>query len=398
MAGKRKRKTSELTESKSKTHETTKQHTSQNQTICCACKKTEPPEQIKRFTKKPWIQCDICNLWWHLECSFLRIEDLQKIDKHKILFPCALCIFENSPWLELKENTEIQSTPKTTISISTQTEKIPEPDIIRITDIESPKTTNKKKINSSKKPQTKAEESEQIIQIKDKIVIIDGISRASDFMDSSNIKKEIKKHKQVNVKLAYPLTRGGISVHVENEEDRQKLITDWPEGAFNTDKSQLKAHNIEPKPICVFKNVPTTAIEEDIALQVEKLTSVQAKYRRLRYRDTNKALPVVIVYCNSQTDLQKLFQTKISISNKEIQIQAYRTKKNIPTRCFNCQQYGHISRNCTNNTICEQCAESHEGRCNIKKKKCANCSENHPASHKECPVYLSWRQKLINRH
>ncbi|KAH3880424.1 hypothetical protein DPMN_004338 [Dreissena polymorpha] len=90
-------------------------------------------------------------------------------------------------------------------------------------------------------------------------------------MNSRNIKKEIRKHKQVNVKLAFPLTRGGISVHVDNEEDRQKLITDWPEGAFNTEKSQLNAHNIVPKPICVFKNVPTTATEENIALQVKNL-------------------------------------------------------------------------------------------------------------------------------
>ena len=45
------------------------------------------------------------------------------------------------------------------------------------------------------------------------ILIIDGLQNPQNFTDSSVIKKEIKKHKNLNIKFTYQLCRGGIVFH-----------------------------------------------------------------------------------------------------------------------------------------------------------------------------------------
>ena len=59
---------------------------------------------MKRFKGEPWIQCDICEKWWHLECACLDPDSVDKIVKHKIYFPCATCVLRNSPWINCNQN------------------------------------------------------------------------------------------------------------------------------------------------------------------------------------------------------------------------------------------------------------------------------------------------------
>ena len=59
-----------------------------------------------------------------------------------------------------------------------------------------------------------------------------------------------------------------------------------------------------------------------------------------------------------------------------------------PLRCFKCQKFGHPAKACKNaKTVCHKCGETeHDGVCQTG-LKCVNCTENHPASSKDCPVF-----------
>ena len=59
-----------------------------------------------------------------------------------------------------------------------------------------------------------------------------------------------------------------------------------------------------------------------------------------------------------------------------------------PLRCFKCQKFGHAAKSCqAAKTVCHKCGQTeHEGECQ-NGLKCVNCSENHPASSKSCPVF-----------
>ncbi|XP_052767418.1 uncharacterized protein LOC128208115 [Mya arenaria] len=347
-------------------------------TTCCACRSQEPPDQIKRYPEKPWIQCDVCNSWWHLECSFLRVEDLKKIDKHKILFPCALCIIKHSPWIQFENSKDKISNKISFKSAETQTDTVPSPNFIPIDSSIIKQNISKtesviEKLHIPKLCQVNKPTILDTERHTDNFVIIDGITAPLDFQDSREIKKEIIKHKKVKAKYAYPLSRGGIGVHTENQADKEKLLQRWPEGSFKTNTDTLNVHENTLKPLCVFKNVPTNIQVDSVGEEVKTQTGVAANLRRLRYRDTHKPLPVVIVECESFQDQQKLFQSNFTVGKKTILVQAYRSKTNIPTRCFQCQEFRHIAAICKKVNFCENCAESHVGKCK-NKQKCKNCS------------------------
>ena len=59
-----------------------------------------------------------------------------------------------------------------------------------------------------------------------------------------------------------------------------------------------------------------------------------------------------------------------------------------PLRCFKCQRFGHSAKICKSaTTVCHKCGETeHEGECR-NGPKCVNCTEDHPTSSKECPIF-----------
>lgn len=74
-------------------------------------------------------------------------------------------------------------------------------------------------------------------------------------------------------------------------------------------------------------------------------------------------------------------------------------------RCYNCQQFGHHSRDCENNVKCGYCAADHETRgCSVKadplSASCTNCVESENSDHKhsandpKCPLLISHQDKL----
>ena len=74
-------------------------------------------------------------------------------------------------------------------------------------------------------------------------------------------------------------------------------------------------------------------------------------------------------------------------------------------RCYNCQQFGHHSRDCKNSAKCGFCAAAHETRsCTVKADplaaSCTNCVEANNTDHKhsandpKCPQLISYQDKL----
>jgi len=64
-----------------------------------------------------------------------------------------------------------------------------------------------------------------------------------------------------------------------------------------------------------------------------------------------------------------------------------------PLRCFNCQKYGHSSRECKNPAACVKCGKAgHEGASCSNQEQCANCKGKHAASSRECPKWKLEKQ------
>ena len=63
------------------------------------------------------------------------------------------------------------------------------------------------------------------------------------------------------------------------------------------------------------------------------------------------------------------------------------------TQCYNCQKFGHMKNNCSNNAaqVCRFCSCNHDGKIcpnkgNYDLYKCANCGSNHSSTYSGCAV------------
>ena len=73
-----------------------------------------------------------------------------------------------------------------------------------------------------------------------------------------------------------------------------------------------------------------------------------------------------------------------------------------PTRCFRCQNYGHIAKNCNRRERCPICSEKHsylacpikDNHRELERARCPNCRGPHPASYKGCEKYKE-AQKVV---
>ena len=69
-----------------------------------------------------------------------------------------------------------------------------------------------------------------------------------------------------------------------------------------------------------------------------------------------------------------------------------------PTRCFNCLQYGHISKNCPQKErLCINCANPHhtaEGEKCLQPPKCVHCPGKHNSISRECQKYMEQKSIL----
>ena len=66
-----------------------------------------------------------------------------------------------------------------------------------------------------------------------------------------------------------------------------------------------------------------------------------------------------------------------------------------PRRCYKCNRFGHGSNSCRQeNSLCVRCGEAKHGERCEEVPKCSNCSEQHPASSRDCFYYQLEQETL----
>lgn len=63
-----------------------------------------------------------------------------------------------------------------------------------------------------------------------------------------------------------------------------------------------------------------------------------------------------------------------------------------PMRCRNCQLLGHTKNKCGNPASCDNCNLPPHQPAECTRQQCANCSDKHPASDKNCPRYIQQKE------
>ena len=77
-----------------------------------------------------------------------------------------------------------------------------------------------------------------------------------------------------------------------------------------------------------------------------------------------------------------------------------RTYVDKPTRCYNCQSYGHMARKCKRQLRCQRCGQQHQHNdcqqdATTTEPRCLHCKGQHVTGDKACPKYQHER-KVVN--
>lgn len=190
---------------------------------------------------------------------------------------------------------------------------------------------------------------------------------------------------EMEVKL---LRDGTILIHTKNVQQAQKLI-----------KLSGLSSSI---PVTVVEHVRLNTSKGVIMCRALNTCSEEEILQHLKEQGVTEIYAVKKTFQGVQKLTGTYFLTfsttkipeEVKVAYMNVKVSPYIPE---PTRCFNCLQYGHISKNCTQKErLCINCANPHhtdEGEKCTNAPKCIHCPEKHNSISRECHKYV--QQKSI---
>ena len=227
-------------------------------------------------------------------------------------------------------------------------------------------------------------------EVREKIIVIDGIETPELYKNSTNILKEFNNYcPGIKATAAFSLARGGVTIYLKSASERDKALEQLSVESFGGGFKRILAPK---KSYSLFLRRVDTSIQEETLLNTIKgISSEVYTIKRLKNRSTGKPRQLVKLTC-SETAAKEIITSEVFVKGIKILIEKQRNFQII--RCYSCQAYGHIAKNCRRKVACETCAqESCETPCK-NPPKCANCNNNHPAFSIHCPIYIQKYEDL----
>ena len=159
---------------------------------------------------------------------------------------------------------------------------------------------------------------------------------------------------------------------VLNDQEAAKSVAQ----AIAKSDSSIKAKVSSPAFFGIIRHVPTSVSEEDLcglvnncaeASQIGKTRSFRLKFVTKHHLASAVKSPLIIGY-------------------ERIPVEDFHF---LPRRCYKCQAYGHIAKDCSNKARCSNCGGGHTNSKDTpcqNQMKCALCgSDKHPCYSFSCP-------------
>lgn len=242
---------------------------------------------------------------------------------------------------------------------------------------EAPKATTDK---------PKAEKREKVPPIKTKRI------------ESGKLDKHLK---TAGIPVKYKVNKDEtITVKCATNNDHEKVMTLF-KGA------EIGGHSYTPialkKTVLVMKGAHFSLEINDIITDIESKTGIKVSAKRMETTKSRKGgytlnNVLITVQEDQAKELKKIRETLNHIIYWE------NLKNTLITQCFNCQELGHIAKNCLNPYRCVKCKEEHLPKQCQKKIDdgklpfCHLCQkEGHPANFRGCPKILAKQQAVDQR-
>ena len=202
------------------------------------------------------------------------------------------------------------------------------------------------------------------------------LSKENPFKIDRDIKTIVGKKLYYEIK---PLSSGLLLIEVDQKQTHDKMmqirkvhdipVSVSPHSFMNSSKGTIFCDSIS--------RMTNEEIKEE--LKDQDVTDVY----RIQKRD-GELTPLYILTFSVPT-----LPKTVKLGYMNCRVRLYIPK---PRRCFNCQGYGHGKNTCTHEPVCAKCAETGSEHPSFddcrNDPKCYHCHGDHPASSKDCPMYL----------
>ena len=133
----------------------------------------------------------------------------------------------------------------------------------------------------------------------------------------------------------------------------------------------------------IVKNLDPSIPAQEIKQNIEEVYQITIQIKGYHSGLTKRPLPIICITYKGDT-YPNFLSEDIRIFNKSYKCQHY----NKPAiRCFICQKFGHIARNCRDRKRCQNCRESYlENSYSSKNPACANCIKGHSSTSRDCLI------------
>lgn len=254
------------------------------------------------------------------------------------------------------------------------------------------------KFVNADKPQSNNKNSVKTKKIHIKPIIVD--LKTHNLIGVKNIIEKLKLNEKYLLKHNRDNT---LQISTYSKEDKSKIIEKLKEVNQNLEDNDNKIQfhtfsEMEDKiPVFVLKKHYYMTCAE----MANKLKSLNLPIHKVSFLNNSQSMPSYLVYFTDKSiDVNYLILNHRIIDHLIVHWQKLNKNQRQITQCYNCQQYGHTSRNCGRPYKCVKCTEDHKpGECSRTSKEdgdpsCVNCKGNHTANSRQCEFYKKYKEKI----
>lgn len=253
----------------------------------------------------------------------------------------------------------------------------------------------------------KIPQSQQYLRCRPPPIVINGGS----LEDIKRIAREINNQPNSFSYIIMKDKRATKKVTVNDWEDYEKLLQKLKDKQYQFHTYSKK---LEPQMKFVLYGLPvmeTTQLNEALkAVNITPAKIVRMTMKRRRHSDDQNYL----LYFQSgfrkgeQNNFLKTLTNIKFVDECRVRWAKYESKRNGPSQCSRCLQFGHGERGCYKLPICFRCSEQHESKSCIhiskeinkvpaEKLKCHFCGEQHTAVNQKCNVRMQIIEKWTEK-
>ena len=212
---------------------------------------------------------------------------------------------------------------------------------------------------------------------------------------SYDVRKEFNKYfPDTALKAAIPTVTGSVRLEFDSKTSRDGVVSKWKDTMFGGNKG-IKLPSLKPT-IGIIKGVNTNESTEDIIEDIQAVypgTAVDFFKRNMMITGTIK-----LIFKNNESYMKAMNDGGITICGIKYLMDQFEFKPRV-IRCFTCQAYGHISKNCrAKKSVCGTCCKiGHESKdCENKPNVpvCYHCKGSHFTGSKTCSEFKRVEDKI----